>query len=111
MTFSSSNKVWSLKKSFKIFAFSTSSEYTRPFFSCGGIVEVELGEMNVFKTVHYCLDDRVSDFNLFERESMYDVFALRIIEVTKTSKLYTVSLCICSLFFLYMLFYAYVYVS
>ena len=37
-----------------------------PFLSSGGIVEVELGEMNVFKTVQHFLDNRVSDFNLLE---------------------------------------------
>ena len=48
----------------------------------GGIAEVELGEINVFKTVHHCFEDRVSDFSLFERESMYDFFfELRIIVV------------------------------
>ena len=37
--------------------------------------------MNVFKTVHHYLDDRVSDLSLLKRESMYDFFELRIIEV------------------------------
>ena len=64
MTFSLSNKVWSLKNHLKYLLFSTSSEYTKPFLSSRGIVKVELGDMNVFKTVHHCLDDRVSDSNL-----------------------------------------------
>ena len=103
----------------KIFAFSTSSEYTGPFPSSGGIVEVELGEINVFKTVHHCLDDRVSDFSLLERESMCDFFffffffELRIFEVVSLRRRvnFTQLACVFVRLAFCTLFYAYVFVS
>ena len=40
--FSSFSRVWSLKKSFSMLAFSVSSAYTMPSFSSGGIEELDL---------------------------------------------------------------------
>ena len=69
LAFSSFSRVWSLKKSFSMLAFSVSSVYTMPSFSSGGIEELGLDEMNDFRMDHHCLEDRLLDFNFSARWS------------------------------------------
>ena len=63
--FSSFSRVWSLKKSFSMLAFSVSSGYTMPSFSSGGIEELDSEEMNDLRMDHHCLEDKLLDFNFF----------------------------------------------
>ena len=61
-TLSSFSRVWSLKMSFSILAFSVSLTYTVPSFSSGGTIELDFAELNDFRIDHNCLEDRSMDF-------------------------------------------------
>ena len=80
--FSSFSRVWSLKKSFSMLAFSVSSAYTVPSFSSGGIEELDLDEMNGFRMDHHCLEDRLLDFNFSARWSFNACLDFRIADIT-----------------------------
>ena len=57
--------VWSRKKLFRVLAFS-SSVYIVPLWSRSGTEDSELGEINVLRIDHQFLEERESDFSLFE---------------------------------------------
>ena len=79
--------------------------YTKPFLSSAGIVEVEFGEINIFKTIHHFLEVRVSDLYLLEKDFIYIFNCKRCNNfVTKTCKAFPVSLCTCSFCFFCMPF-------
>ena len=67
---------------FSMLAFSVSSAYTMPSFSSGGIKELDLDEMNDFRMNHYCLEDRLLDFNFSARWSFNVCLDSRIADIT-----------------------------
>ena len=58
--------VWSQKKLFRILTLSSSSVYTIPLWSRGGTEDLELGEIKFLRIDHQFLEERESDFSLFE---------------------------------------------
>ena len=50
--------------------FSSSSVYTIPLWSRGGTEDLQLGEIHVLRIDHQFLEERESDFSLFEILSM-----------------------------------------